>query len=89
MTMHGHPPTEGEEMTEVESPAKTETEVRGLPRRAGRRGDSKRDSTPLALETDPNREFARLERDRPAIWFFGMLPIFIILYAICVRLGTI
>ena len=76
-------------MTEVESPAKSETKVRGLLRRAARRGHSKRDSTPFALETDPNREFARLESDRPTIWFFVTLPIFMILYAICVRIGAI
>ncbi|PSO29655.1 hypothetical protein C7G41_23085 [Bradyrhizobium sp. MOS002] len=75
-------------MTEVKSP-KTETEVRGLLRRAARLGHNKRDSTPSALETDPNREFARLERDRPAMWFFGTLPIFMILYAICAKIGAL
>lgn len=49
-----------------------------------------KDPTPFARETDPNREFARLDHNRSAMWFFGTLPIFIIIiYVICVRLGAI
>ncbi|TYL96612.1 hypothetical protein FXB40_11225 [Bradyrhizobium rifense] len=37
-------------------------------------------STPHATDTDPNREFAR--KDRNGFWFLVFLPIFVLLYAI-------
>jgi hypothetical protein len=86
LSMHGHPPANGEEKAEVEAPAKTETQLRRLLRRAARQRHSKGPTTPFGRETDPNREFARLESDRPALWFFGTLPIFMIIYVICVRI---
>jgi hypothetical protein len=57
--MHDHPPAEGEEMTEVEAPTKTETKIRRLLRRAARQHHSKGPTTPIGRETDPNREFVR------------------------------
>ncbi|MET4035775.1 hypothetical protein ABIB94_007476 [Bradyrhizobium sp. JR7.2] len=62
--------------------------IRPLPIRATRQHGSK-DPTPFGRDTDPNREFARLDHDRSAMWFFGTLPIFIIIYVICVRIGAI
>jgi hypothetical protein len=69
--------TANREMTEL-APAKTETKIRGLLCRAARQGHSKRDSTP----------FDRLEDDRPA-WFFGTLPVFMILCRLCEDRGDI
>lgn len=37
-------------------------------------------TTPLATDSNPNREFAR--KDQAAVWFFVFLPIFMLLYAI-------
>ena len=85
--MNGRPPAEGEETTELEFPAKTETSIRRLLRRAARRR-IKRDSTPFALDTNPNREFARLDNERPILWFFGTLPVFMILYSSWGRIGA-
>jgi hypothetical protein len=35
---------------------------------------------PFGTETDPNREFSRVEPE--AVWFFVFLPIFMLLYSI-------
>jgi hypothetical protein len=44
---------------------------------------------PFARETDPNREFAAdHNHDGGAVWFFGSLCMFVILYAIYVKLGS-
>ncbi|MDH6263573.1 hypothetical protein [Bradyrhizobium sp. BR13661] len=66
----------------------TEKTIRRLLRRAARESHATRDSTPFARDSDPNRDFARQDSDRPAMWFFGTLPIFMILYSIWVRMGT-
>jgi hypothetical protein len=65
--------------------------VRRLLRRAAKpvRPSSVQWKIPFAREADPNREFAD---DRNygggAVWFFGSLSVFVILYVIYVKLGS-
>jgi hypothetical protein len=68
--------------------SETERTVRRLLRRAARQSYAKRDPTPFARDTNPNRDFARQDNDRPAMWFFSTLPIFMILYSILMRMGA-
>lgn len=43
-------------------------------------------TTPHAIHSNPNREFARTGTD--AIWFFVFLPIFMLLYAIVEKMNV-
>jgi hypothetical protein len=71
--------------------APTETLVRQLLRRAAKsvRPRSIQQKIPFARETDLNREFAA-NRDHGggAVWFFGFLSMFVILYVIYVKFGS-
>lgn len=44
-------------------------------------------SMPIATETDPNREFAKAD-EPTAVWFFVFLPIFMLLFATCRKIGA-
>ncbi|MCK1480616.1 hypothetical protein IVB27_39315 [Bradyrhizobium sp. 197] len=68
-----------------------ETAVKQLLRRATKRTRSSQvfSVIPHTRETDANREFAP-DRDADAIvWFLIALPIFMVVHAICVKIGAI
>jgi hypothetical protein len=73
------------------APIPSETLVRRLLRRAAKpvRPSSIEWKIPFAQETDLNREFAAGRSQGGAVWFFGSLSMFVILYVICVSLGSI
>jgi len=70
-------------------PNERETAVKQLLRRAAKR---RRRAYSVIVrhgtETDANREFAR-DADNNVVWFFFALPAFMILHAICVKVGAI
>lgn len=68
--------------------AETAKNVLRLLRRTVKQSHPKKDPTPLARYANPNREFAGHDNDRPAVWFFVALPIFMILYSIWMRIGA-
>jgi hypothetical protein len=70
---------------------KRDAAVKQLLRRAAKRTRPSQvfSVVPHTRETDANREFAP-DRDGDAIvWFLIALPIFVIGYAICVKIGAI
>jgi hypothetical protein len=74
-------------MTEISH----ETSIKLLLSRAAkrrRRPSERYSQTLVGRDPDPNREFSRLENDPAGIWFFGTLSVFMIIYAIYVRLGA-
>jgi len=69
-----------------------ETAIRQLLRKAARpRRPSQIISSdvPHGRETDANREFASHREGNDFVWFFVFLPVFVIAWAICVKIGAI
>lgn len=44
---------------------------------------------PHGQETDANREFASHREENSLVWFFLFLPAFVIVWAICVKIGVV
>lgn len=77
--------------TRAHLPSEQETAVKHLLRQAVKRHRPSRAHSVIVrngTEKDANREFAR-DADNNVVWFFFALPAFMILHAICVKVGAI
>lgn len=68
-----------------------ETALKHLLRQAAKRSRPSKmfSAVPHGRETDANREFASRRDGDEVVWFFGSLPLFVIVYVIYVRMGAI
>ncbi|MDA9503465.1 hypothetical protein XI09_01130 [Bradyrhizobium sp. CCBAU 11386] len=72
-------------------PSEQETAVKQLLRQAAKRYRPSRAYSVIVrhgTEKDANREFSR-DADNNVVWFFFALPVFMILHAVCAKLGAI